>query len=227
MNCPVYRASDEAAIFPADNVAAVIEVKSSLNKEQLISAFDTIAATKSLVKTPPPKGPFLVQTQTFGCVFAFESSITLAKAANHYADLIRERGIGHHIDLIVVLDVGIITLAARPPRAAGWSPCLLEGVGGKEAEGAHFGFGAGAVGRDALDSFVRLLLPHLAFFRGLVDHPGFNWEKTESKGQVLVQYVWSHTNERDPRRKKERLEQYKQEVEQAFRESGTGLLPPE
>ena len=39
-NCPVYRASDDAGIFPSDNVAAVVEVKSRLDKAwiQLVSA---------------------------------------------------------------------------------------------------------------------------------------------------------------------------------------------
>ena len=42
INCPVYRASEEAAIFPSTNVAAVVEVKSKLNKDELISAFNNI-----------------------------------------------------------------------------------------------------------------------------------------------------------------------------------------
>lgn len=47
-NCPVYRASEEAAIFPSDNVAAVVEVKSRLTRERLHDAFQNIASTKSL-----------------------------------------------------------------------------------------------------------------------------------------------------------------------------------
>jgi hypothetical protein len=51
LNCPVYRASDEAGIFPADNVAAVIEVKSTLDKTRFDEARENIAATKKLRKT--------------------------------------------------------------------------------------------------------------------------------------------------------------------------------
>jgi predicted dinucleotide-binding enzyme len=54
LNCPVYRASEDAAIFPSDNVAAVVEVKSRLDQEQLTSAFENILATKQLAKTLPP-----------------------------------------------------------------------------------------------------------------------------------------------------------------------------
>ena len=49
-NCPVYRASENAGIFPSDNVAAVVEVKSRLTRERLREAFQNIAETKSLKK---------------------------------------------------------------------------------------------------------------------------------------------------------------------------------
>jgi hypothetical protein len=35
LNCPVYRASENAAIIPSDNVASVIEVKSRLGKDAM------------------------------------------------------------------------------------------------------------------------------------------------------------------------------------------------
>jgi hypothetical protein len=37
-NCPVYRVSDDAAIFPNENVAAVVEVKARLDREKLSEA---------------------------------------------------------------------------------------------------------------------------------------------------------------------------------------------
>jgi hypothetical protein len=79
----VYRASDTAGIYPADNVAAVIEVKAKLDAEKLRSAADNIAAAKDLVKSAPPRtaliietpdAPFRVDMHTMGCVFAFERS---------------------------------------------------------------------------------------------------------------------------------------------------------
>jgi len=41
---------------------------------------------------------------------------------------------------------------------------------------------------DSLDAFLRFLLMHLIFFRGMVDHPGFSWRPT-----VLptVRYLWT------------------------------------
>jgi hypothetical protein len=59
LNCPVYRASEDAAIFPSDNVAAVVEVKSCLDKKQLILSFENILATKQLAKTPSSEASFI------------------------------------------------------------------------------------------------------------------------------------------------------------------------
>src|SRR5258708_17609650 len=67
-NCPVYRVSDNAAIFPSDNVAAVVEVKARLDKEKLSEAFENIAPVKSLAKSEMPD--LQGRTQTVGCVFA-------------------------------------------------------------------------------------------------------------------------------------------------------------
>ena len=50
-NCPVYRASDTAAIFPSNNVAAVVEVKSRLNKAAIYDAAEKIARIKAMSKS--------------------------------------------------------------------------------------------------------------------------------------------------------------------------------
>lgn len=84
LNCPVYRASDEAAIFPSSNVAAVVEVKSSLDKERLEEAFNNVLKAKQLVKYRLPESPFPITSQTLGCLFAFSSSLTLDKITEHY-----------------------------------------------------------------------------------------------------------------------------------------------
>jgi hypothetical protein len=44
LSSPIYRASENALIVPNHHVAAVIEVKSRLNKQQLQDAVDSIAA---------------------------------------------------------------------------------------------------------------------------------------------------------------------------------------
>jgi hypothetical protein len=74
LNCPMYRASDNAAIIPSDNVAAVIEVKSRLDKQSMEEAFDNIREVKGLAKTKPPDIPILVATQTYCGLFAFSTS---------------------------------------------------------------------------------------------------------------------------------------------------------
>lgn len=75
-NCPTYRAGEDSAIFPSDNVAAVIEVKSRLTNSELRKAWENIHKTKSLKKrfTNAP-GP--LRSQTLGCIFAFNSDLSL------------------------------------------------------------------------------------------------------------------------------------------------------
>jgi len=53
LNCPTYQASESAAIYPANNVAAVIEVKSKLDTRELEDAFNKIAGylSRSLERT--------------------------------------------------------------------------------------------------------------------------------------------------------------------------------
>jgi hypothetical protein len=46
------------------NVAATVEVKSRLDKDELVAAFENILATKQLAKTPPPEFAGFVTAQT-------------------------------------------------------------------------------------------------------------------------------------------------------------------
>jgi len=211
MNCPVYRASEDAAIFPADNVAAVVEVKSHLDGEQLRLAAANIAAAKSLAKTKQPEVPFLVQSQTMGCVFAFDS-ISIETLEDHYVKALSDGGLGHHIDIILVLDVAVVALAAKP-RGAHWSTMFLEGVPeGPESEGHHLGIGTLMLKESSLDSFLRFLLVHLTYFRGIVDHPGFGFPGA----QLRVRYLTSLTAEKDEEKRKAILKRYADEVREDF-----------
>jgi hypothetical protein len=212
LNCPVYRASDEAAIFPADNVAAIVEVKSRLDGEKLAEAFDNIVAAKSLAKTTAPETPFLVQTQTLGCVFAFDSSVSVDTLADHYKKLLVKHGLGHHVDLILVLDQTVMSLAAKV-RGTEWASCFFEAAGGPAAEGSHLSIGAQQLGEASLDGFLRMLLAQLMFFRGIVDHPGFG----KPGHQMKLWYLTSITMETDPVRKDLKLKQYRDEVIEEFK----------
>ena len=214
-NCPVYRASDDAGIFPSDNVAAVVEVKSRLDKEQLTSSFENIMATKQLSKRVA-EGPYFITSQTLGCLFAFESSISLDKIAEHYTDLTKKYGIGHHIDIILVLDKGTITMWSRPQSFKVWGRYFHEGVNKQLTEGLHFALAIEELGPNSLDAFLRHLLTQLTFFRGIVDHPGFNWSANSSFIGTKLRYLATITHETDPELRKQKAEQYAKEIREEF-----------
>lgn len=215
-NCPVYRASDEAAIFPSNNVAAVVEVKSVLDKERLLSALDNIRAVKSLAKVRTPEIGRPVMDQTFGCVLAFESSITLETISEHYRYWLSGKSLGNHIDLIAVLDKGIVAIAASVPGFPGWGLAFLEGLGGDAGEGAHIGLSVQHLGESTLDVWFRLLLASITMFRGVVDHPGFAWSGSLPEGKQQITYITSVTTEKDPEKRKAILEKYAAQVKADF-----------
>lgn len=217
-NCPVYRASDDGAIFPNDNVAAVVEVKALLDKDRLREACENIRAAKRLAKTPMPDNfPFLVSTQTLGCIFAYKSSITLNKIVEHYQEFLSEKGFNaeDNVDIIAVLDRGIITFVAQP-KGHDWTIVVMDGPGGEQMEGGHVGFGIQNLGYAALDGFFRFLLSHLMVFRGMIDHPGFDWRSLPAEGKMRVTYLTSITYEKDPEKKKEILRTYREEARKDF-----------
>lgn len=222
MNCPVYRTSEAAGIYPADNVAAVVEVKSHLDRDRLIEAAQNIEATKSLAKTKQPELPFLVQTQTLGCVFAFDS-VGIETLERHYQEVLLKRGLGHHIDAILVLDQAFISLAAKPRGLDHWAQTIFEGLGGPQAEGAHIAIGTQLLGEASLDAFLRFLLTQLTFFRGIVDHPGFEFPGA----QMRVTYLTSFTSETDPGKQQEILKQYAEEVRKEFARNSIPMPPVE
>lgn len=216
LNCPVYRASEDAGIFPSDNVAATVEVKSRLDKNELVASFNNILATKKLAKTPPPEFGFIT-AQTMGCVFAFDSAISFEKICEHYSDMLREIGIGNHIDIILVLDKGVLTVWSKPPTFKKWGRYIHEGVAVKElSEGLHFALATEELGVDSLDLFLRYLLTQLTFFRGIIDHPGFDWSSNSAVPGIRLQHVATITHETDPELRKKKYEQYMKEVKDEF-----------
>lgn len=216
LNCPLYRESENASIYPNDNIAAVIEVKSNLDKDRLRDSAEKIFAVKGLAKRKPPELPFLIQFETLGIVFAFSSPLTLDKVAEHYRNIIvKQGGLSRHIDFIFILDKGMICLSARIKGDDGWAPAFILGPGGAIGEGSHIAIGCQELGRGTLDAFLRILLAHLQFFRGIIDHPGFNWSQIGGSPARLT-YLTSITYEKDPAKKREKLEKYKEEVRKEF-----------
>jgi hypothetical protein len=215
LNCPVYRASDEAAIFPNENVAVVVEVKSRLDKEQLVSAFENILTTKQLAKTVVEATRFTT-SQTLGCLFAFESSISLDKIAEHYTELIKKHSIGHHIDIIHVLDKGIVSVWAKAKAFNRWGRYLHEGINKQLTEGMHLAVAIEEFGVDSLDAFLRYLLTHVTFFRAIVDHPGFDWSSNPALAEIKLQHLATIINETDPELREQRRVEYEKEVRDEF-----------
>ena len=218
-NCPVYRASQDAAIFPSNNVAAVVEVKSVLTKALLLDGLDKNAKVKSLAKVLSPEIGALVMDQTLACIFAFESAITLDKIVEHYHEWLRENPLGRHTDYIAVLDRGMIAMVAQLAGADTWGVIVLEGLGGPAAEGAHLGIGQYNLGNSTLDAFFRYLLAQLTFFRRIVDHPGFGLTEFLPEGKTKVMYLTSITNEKDPDKRKQILKQYAEAARADFAKS--------
>src|SRR5579864_6953688 len=211
LNCPVYRAAEKAAIIPSDNVAAVVEVKSRLDKEKMRDAFDNARSVKGLAKssndpmtkpvgisaskTPPPSesSSRLVTLQTLCCLFVFDTSLTLEKLSEHYHSYVREYGLGRHIDILFILDKGVIMLATKPAKTEiGWGPVIFEGFGGPHAEGAHVAVATMPIKEEGLDFFLRFLLAHLMHFRAHSGHPGFF---LQNPPQMTLSYLGSITHE--------------------------------
>lgn len=210
LNAVVFKISDELSIFDSTNVAAVIEVKSKFNRKELGRAFENISQTKQLSKENVSRPQLALSTyQTLGCMFCFDTDVSLDSAVSSYAQCLRQQGgVGWHIDLICILGAGIISLSASLADG-NWAPAFVETFPDQLPEGGHLGIGALPLKSDALDGFVRLLLPQLSNFVGTVPHPGFNWDQTESKGQAIIQYVTSFTNEKDPILRNQKLAEYR------------------
>lgn len=209
LNCPRYRVSETASIFPADNVAAVVEVKSRLDGASLNEAFDNLRAAKALVKARlPDVGATL--SQTHGSVFAFESSLSLSTIASRYAQWVKDlKGFGTHPDAVCVLDKGLVTTVSNLGPRTPWSTAFIEVLRG--AEGASFGLGTLPLGEGTLDGWFRLLLGHLILFRPVVDHRGFDWGRVP--GGMTLTYLGSCSNEPDPVRRAQLLASYRQEFQ--------------
>ncbi|MGB8964810.1 MAG: DUF6602 domain-containing protein [Candidatus Cybelea sp.] len=121
LTSPVYRASSESLVLPVDNVAAVIEVKTSLDKRELTDAYEKIASCKRLKKRPASTidrastGSDLSTIATMGIVFGFSSGTTLGTLAENAKDLNERHESRLWPGVIVVLDKGVITYVAQFP----------------------------------------------------------------------------------------------------------------
>jgi hypothetical protein len=172
LNSPVYRKGPRVHILPRDNVAAVIEVKSKLNKDQLEDAVKKIASVKIIKPTPitnvdqPVTFSDMIMTNTLGCVFAFDSYTSLATLADNLKETNSNYDSSCWIDLVVVLDKGYIGYAIQLPfgqHFPGWfgGPC----VEGFLIPPYYIHLVKHESGNLTLNHFFVKLMAHLTFFR--------------------------------------------------------------
>jgi hypothetical protein len=154
-------------------------------------------------------------------LFAFSTPLTLEKLTEHYVELIITHGIGRHIDIVLVLNKGVIMLAGKMPKIEGWAPLVLQGFGGDQAEGAHIAAALIRAGDASLDLFLRILLGRLIHFRPMVGHPGFMWHKPDAPGEMMLTYLTSITTEKDPMVREKKLRAYADEVRADFGRSSS------
>jgi len=121
INSPVFRKDEKVMILPSDNAAIAIEVKSNLTKLELKDAVEKIKIVKKLKKTPISKVDQQITfleiaiTKTMGVVFAYKSAISLEAISTNLAEFNTGLAFSEWIDLIVVLDQGIVTYYVKSP----------------------------------------------------------------------------------------------------------------
>ena len=129
LNSPIYRKGERILILPNDNVASVIEVKSMLSKAEIEDASKKIASVKKLKKTPvtsadqPVTFSSLITTKTLGVVFAYDSVTSLVTLAENLREINQSMPSDHWVDIVVVLDKGVIGYTMQLPFSSnfpGW-----------------------------------------------------------------------------------------------------------
>lgn len=109
---PVFLKRSSYQVVPIESVYATVEIKSSLNKNELEKCVRNIQSVKKLKLTPaktlqwtPPR-----ENQVIGMVFAYTSDISLETVIKNLNKFNREMKIPYEeqINMICVLDKGII-----------------------------------------------------------------------------------------------------------------------
>jgi hypothetical protein len=173
LNSPVYRSGTKLQILPRDNVAAVIEVKSKLNKDELTDAAVKIASVKSIKPSPigavdqPVTFSNLINSGTLGCVFAFDSYTTLQTLAENLREINSGNDSDQWIDLVIVLDKGLVGYAFQALTAKDY---LMGWLGGPPTDEFvippfYVHLVQASCGEKTLNQFFLRLMAHLTFFR--------------------------------------------------------------
>ncbi len=171
LNSPIYRKGPKVSIIPIDNVAVAIEVKSKLNKPQLEDAAQKIASVKKLKKSPltPVDQPVtfsnFINTSTLGVVFAYETDRTLETLAKNLLDINNTIPSNLWLDLIVVLDKGLVNYAIQSPFEHEFG--IFGGISDDEfiIVPWYIHLVTSDAGEFTLNKFFLRLIAHLTFFR--------------------------------------------------------------
>lgn len=103
-NSPLLVNMESTRMIPIESVYATIEVKSTLNKTELMKCVDNIKSVKELQHNPLEN----FKSPNAGFVFAFTSSTSLEAILNNLVESNRNIEKSQQISLVCVLDQGII-----------------------------------------------------------------------------------------------------------------------
>lgn len=195
LNCPVYRRGEGTHVIPRDNVAAVLEVKSNLNKKELEDAAKKIASAKKLKHSPisgldePTNRQNIATTELLGCVFAFNSTTSLQTLSDNLKELNQKYDSREWIDFVLVLDKGIIGYLFQSMFGSfsGWYGGSFEEHSSPPPAYVQLGF---SENKDlALNQFYVRLMSHLSLFRRRTGVPfDAALGQTESLAQIAQGY---------------------------------------
>jgi Domain of unknown function (DUF6602) len=172
LDSPVYRKGPRVHIVPRDNVAAVIEVKSKLNKEELRDASVKVASVKSMRPSPislidqPVTFSSMIMANTLGCVFAYDSYTSLDTLADNLREINEGQDSDHWIDMVTVLGKGSLSYVVQLPLSENFAG----GFGGPMGEKfpippIYIHLTQSLDGDLAINQFFVKLMAHLIFFR--------------------------------------------------------------
>lgn len=172
INSPIYRKGPRVYILPRDNVAAVIEVKTKLSKNELKDAAEKIASVKRIKPSPitsvdqPVTFSELITTNTLGCVFAYDSYTSLDSLAENLREINSEFDSSEWIDFVMVLDKGFIGYIIQQPFGKSF-PGWFAGPAGDEfaLPPYYVHLAKQESGSLTLNHFFVRLMAQLTFFR--------------------------------------------------------------
>lgn len=104
----------DPAAFPADGVAAVVDVRIDPGLEEFRDSYRRIAEAKSLKKTPVPQGETRTNI-TLGIVLAVRSTASLEAIAEELERLNEQTPSNQWPDMIVIASTGVINYAVQFP----------------------------------------------------------------------------------------------------------------